>query len=272
MFGIAFDDRGNGLVTEPGSALYDEINSQIKGGNYGWRTLQGANMPPNPLANDSSIKPLRSYFISENPTQAAYYNGDKHGELKDKFIVGSFRGDLYAYKISQDGKKLMEELRVNTASYPSREVVSTAVSPKGDIYFGAYDIFRLEKIDSTSKDEIMFPIQINSTDIDISNLTYTERTKEIMLDLTKKYGFSSFSIKIPKSILEYVPAGYGCQPKNNSPSKLSNEVPYEIAIHRDEDYNIITVHIEQDVPENLKFTVNTEADESSKLNMCLIQR
>ena len=272
MFGIAFNDRGKGIVTEPGSALYDEINSLLKGANYGWRTMQGTNMPPNPLANDSSIKSLRSYYVAENPTQATYYNGDKHGELKGKFIVGSFRGDLYAYKISEDGKKLLEEFRINTATYPSKEVVATAVSPMGDIYFGAYDIFRLDKIDSTSKEEVMFPIQINATDVKVSNLNYSPDTEEIRIDITKEFGFSSFSIKVPKSILEDMPDGYGCYSKNDSSlNQLTNtEVPYQIGIQRNEDNNIIIIHLQEDAPENLVFIVNTVPVDSSHLNICLL--
>jgi len=273
MFGIAFDGRGNGIVTEPGSALYDEINPQIKGGNYGWRTVQLANMPPNPLANDSSIKPLRSYYVAENPTQATYYDGNKYGELKGKFIVGSFRGDLFAYRISEDGKKLLEEIRINTSNYPSKEVVATAVSPSGDIYFGAYDIFRLGKIDQSSIQQIMFPVQINSTGINVLSLNYSEHTKEITVHLSKKYGFSIFSIKIPKSIIDLSDT-YGCYSKSDSTSDqiINTEVPSQIGIQRGMDYNIVTIRPSDDGPKNLTFTINAVADGATQTKMCLFER
>lgn len=77
MYAIAIDEQGHGLVTEAGENSYDEINSLIKGGNYGWPTLQQADTAPDPSSPDSSIKPMRSYYISLPPTQATYYDNGK---------------------------------------------------------------------------------------------------------------------------------------------------------------------------------------------------
>ena len=52
MFGIAFDNKGNGIVTENGEALYDEINLLKPGGNYGFPMLQPMGKAPE-LANSS---------------------------------------------------------------------------------------------------------------------------------------------------------------------------------------------------------------------------
>ena len=60
MYGIAFDDDAIGLVTENGDVRYDEINL-IKKVEIMVFPLQPANLPAE-RANDSSIKPLRSYW------------------------------------------------------------------------------------------------------------------------------------------------------------------------------------------------------------------
>jgi glucose/arabinose dehydrogenase len=266
MYGIAFDERGNGLVTEPGSALYDEINSHIKGGNYGWRTLQRANMVPNPLINDSSIKPMRSYYISENPTQAVYYNGDRYPDLKGKFIVGSFRGDLFAYRISDDGKKILDEINLNTSSYPSLEVVATAVSPNGDIYFGAYDIFKLNREDLSSRKNIMYPVQINATNSKLFNVNYLQGAKNLAMDLIDKHGPSTISIKAPKVLMDGIPGSYECTMDSNfSKSNENNsEVHYNLTIDTIKNNSITKVQLQDEVPENLHFTFSTRMDNCSK--------
>ena len=163
---------------------------------------------------DLSIRPMTSYYITENPTQAVYYTGDKYPELKKgRFLVGSFRGNLFAYKISEDGKKLLEEVKIKTSTYPSLEVVDTAVSPNGDIYFGAYDIFKLDKIDYTSKAKTMYPIEINATNVKVSNMNYSEPTKECDIHRNYRRGLSTLFIKIPKSMINRYPQVTSIIPK-----------------------------------------------------------
>jgi glucose/arabinose dehydrogenase len=199
MYGLAFDDSGHGIVTENGGNVYDEINYLLKGGNYGYSTLQHEDTVPNPYSNDSSIKPLRSYFSVIAPTQAIYYTGDKYPELKNRFIFGSFSGNLYAYKLSQDGKKLLEELKIRTFDYPLQEVVATTVSPNGDIYFGSYNIYKLNKLDLSSKVHMMFPVLINATNIHLSDINYLRNTGHLTLDLSDINGSSDIDVRMPKS-------------------------------------------------------------------------
>jgi len=255
MFGIAFDERGHGIVAEPGPALYDEINSQIKGGNYGWPDLQPPDIAPDPAANDSSIKPLRSYYITSNPTQAVYYNGDKHPELKGMFIVGSFRGNLYAYKISEDGKSLLKEIRFTVDRYPSLEVVATAVSPAGDIYFGAYDIFKLGKIDMTSRVNTMLGVGINSTNVKVSDLNYTEPSKELGLKLKDQHNSGSLSLKIPKELVEDLPPYYEISSSRNS-TESSQKNNHPTVVEKNRDFSILKINIPNDAPEQLQILIN----------------
>jgi len=270
MYGIAFDQNGHGIVSEPASSLYDEINSNIRGGNYGWPTMQPENIPTNPLSKDKSIKPLRSYYVTTTPTQIVYYNGNGYPELNGKFIVGSFRGDLYAYKISDNGTKLLEEIKMYTSVYPSKEVVATAVSPNGQIYFGAYDIFKLEKLDLTSREEMMYPIQINATNLRISNVDYTARPNMFTLDLIDRHGSSALFIKIPRPFFDLTPGEYYCQSKNNSATSkvIGNgiRVPYQVELQKHKNLNAVVVQFQQNAPENLQLTIGTNT------NSCIINQ
>jgi len=253
MYGIAFDELGHGIVTEAGADLYDEINSQIKGGNYGWPTMQPANIAPDPFANDSSIKPIRSYFFTKTPTQAIYYNGDRYPMLKGKFIVGSFDGDLFAYNISRDGMKLLSEILIQSSSYPSDNVVATAVSPDGYIYFGAYDIFRLDKLNVTTKEIEMYPIHLNATKSKVVTVNYSEKRKEVTVGLTDRHGLSTLSVKIPKSLIDDAPGRYECNIKNNvSATKLNESViPYNLKVHGRPNSTIMIAQFQSETPENL---------------------
>jgi hypothetical protein len=252
MFGLAFDERGHGIVTEPGASTYDEINSQIKGGNYGWPDLQPHDKAPDPLANDSSIKPLRSYYITSNPTQAVYYNGDKHPELKGKFIVGSFRGDLYAYKLSEDGERLLEEVRMNIDRYPSLEVVATAVSPNGEIYFGAYDIYKLGDVDLSSKVDTMQVVGINTTNVKVSDINYTEPEKELNLNLKERNSVSAISIKIPKNLVEDLPTSYETVAAQSNVTGAN----FPAIVQKLANFNILKLNIPGDAPEQLQISIN----------------
>jgi hypothetical protein len=179
--------------------------------------------------------------------------------LKGKFIVGSLNGDLLAYKISEDGRSLLEEIILQTSHYPSTEVIGTAVSPNGDIYFGAYDIFRLDKIDPTSKEQMMIPIQIKATNVNVSNVNYSEQTKELTINLTNRHDSSSLTIKIPRSDIEGITGLYECKSKNNLSQSYQTivESGYHLDLHRLENYTILKVRHMADAPETLQFTINT---------------
>lgn len=202
MYGIAFDNQGDGIVTEPGSTLYDEVNYLQSGGNYGWPTLQLPDMAPESF-NNTSIKPLRSYWQSSNPTQAVYYGGDAYPQLKDRFVFGAYRGDLYAFKIDKNTKTLVEELRIKTAVYPSLEVVAVAVSPDGELYFGAYDIMKLKSVDESSKVAVAYTVSVNSTaNLQVSAIDYNQYAKTMAITFEKADGSGGrLSASIPNAML-----------------------------------------------------------------------
>jgi glucose/arabinose dehydrogenase len=205
MYGIAFDDNGTGLVTENGDVRYDEINLIRNGGNYGFPTSQPANLPPE-QANDTSIKPLRSYWETIAPTQMIYYDGDALPELKGMFLFGSFTGDIYALELSEDKKTIVREIKIELEHYPFVPTVGIAQSPDGKIYYGGYQIYTLDSI--ADAEQIIFTIGIESpTGVKISEVIVDEEEKNIMIDATTNGTFAAdatLKAKIPRTILENV--------------------------------------------------------------------
>ena len=117
-------------MSENGDYYYDEINLIHKGGNYGFPTFQPANKSPFLANGTSSIKPLRSYWDTIAPTQMIYYTGDKIPLLKNKFVVGSYSGDLYVLRLDNKTKQIVEESRIDLENYPFKPVVGRCPVPR----------------------------------------------------------------------------------------------------------------------------------------------
>ena len=205
MYGIAFDDGGTGLVSENGDVRYDEINLITKGGNYGFPTSQPPNLPPE-RANGSSIKPLRSYWDTIAPTQMIYYNGDAVPELKGMFLFGSFTGDIYAFKLSEDKKSIVEELKIELSHFPFVPTVGIAQSPDGKIYYGGYQIYTLDSIGE--REQILFPIEVDlPSSVNIGEISVNQEQRRILIDAYINGTVapdSTLTMRIPMSLLENV--------------------------------------------------------------------
>src|SRR5918999_955577 len=205
MYGIAFDDGGTGLVTENGDVRYDEINLITKGGNYGFPPSQPANLPPE-RANGSSIKPLRSYWDTIAPTQMIYYDGDSVPELKGMFLFGSFTGDIYALKLSEDKKSIVEELKIELSHFPFVPTVGIAQSPDGKIYYGGYQIYTLDSIGE--RKQILFPIEVDLlSGVNIGEISVNQEQRRILIDAYVNGTVApdaTLTMRIPRSLLENV--------------------------------------------------------------------
>ena len=205
MYGIAFDNGGTGLTTENGDLLYDEINLITKGGNYGFPTLQPPNLPPE-RANNSSVKPLRTYWQTIAPTQMIYYEGDTVPELKGMFLFGTFTGDIYAVKLSEDKKKIVQELKIDLEHYPFVPTVGIAQSPDGKIFYGGYQIYTLDSIGVS--EQMLFTISVDAPSaIDIGEISVDTEQKRIMLDTSIKGALApdaTLTAKIPRDLLDNI--------------------------------------------------------------------
>jgi glucose/arabinose dehydrogenase len=162
-YGIAFDTSRNiGFLTENGDQLYDEINIIKKGGNYGFPLYQPPNIAPE-LSNDSqSLKPVRSYYNTIAPTQAIFYTGDKLPFLNGKFLFGTYTGNIYATAIQNLGTQEMvaEEEHIHLRLIPFEPVIGLGQSPQGDLYFGGYNIYKLDSVEIADRRQDLFPISV----------------------------------------------------------------------------------------------------------------
>jgi glucose/arabinose dehydrogenase len=245
VFGLAFDNVGNGIIAENGPSLYDEINLMKKGANYGWPTLQKPDHAPELFANNSSVKPIRSYWQTPSPTQTIYYNHSKFPEIAESFIFGTVRGQLYSIKIDAGNKgQLKEELKIDLSFYPYMPVTGVAVSPDGGIYFGAYDIFKLDSINMQNKDKIMHSVQINTTNSQLTDLTFERENKNITITLDADAVANgvnntiSVMLRIPRSMID----NFSFETSSiNSTGSEPFDIQTDVKTSADGEYNIVTV-------------------------------
>jgi glucose/arabinose dehydrogenase len=245
VFGLAFDNVGNGIIAENGPSLYDEINLMKKGANYGWPTLQKPDHAPELFANNSSVKPIRSYWQTPSPTQTIYYNHSKFPEIAESFIFGTVRGQLYSIKIDAGNKgQLKEELKIDLSFYPYMPVTGVAVSPDGGIYFGAYDIFKLDSINMQNKDKIMHSVQINTTNSQLTDLTFERENKNITITLDADAVTNgvnntiSVMLRIPRSMID----NFSFETSSiNSTGSEPFDIQTDVKTSADGEYNIVTV-------------------------------
>jgi glucose/arabinose dehydrogenase/plastocyanin len=186
IYGIAFDSKNKqGIIAEDGDFHYDKINLIQKGGNYGFPTLLPPNVAPELFTNNSAIKPLISYWQTITPTQAIYYTGDKILQLKDKFLIGAYRGDIYALTMDSKGKQFIEQERIALKHYPFEPVTTIAQSPSGDIYYAGYHIYKLDSLTMHDKIQELFPIEINlPSNISIKDVQASNITGKNVIDIS----------------------------------------------------------------------------------------
>jgi glucose/arabinose dehydrogenase/plastocyanin len=248
IFGIAFDKKDHiGIITEDGDFHYDEINLLQKGGNYGFPTMQPPNIAPELFTNNSSIKPLISYWQTIVPTQAIYYDGDRIPQLKNKFLVATFDGNIYALTLDERGKHVTEQEKVATRHFPFEPIIFITQSPSGDIYYGGYHIYKLKSVYANSKIQDLFPIEIMPS------------FKGIVKDMQASYNGSSLTVSV------YARANTNNKERSfsSSLSSLQLSIPRAIINH----ISSVTIHIIRNPPEQPSvFPVNFILNENSSLN------
>ena len=207
MYGIAFDSNGFGLFTENGEFQFDEVNKIEKGGNYGFPTHQPPNNPPELTDPSKSILPLRSYKNAIAPTQMIYYDGEKFPQLKGKFLFASFTGDIYILTLDPLTGNIVKEETLDLKGVPFRPTIAIAQSPDGDIFFGGYNIEKINSIDFNQSTKIGFPISIQlEPSLLATGIKLNIPNKEIIIDLEKQLEIDStenpyIKLKIPKILL-----------------------------------------------------------------------
>jgi hypothetical protein len=135
-----------------------------------------------------------------------YYQGNALPELKGMFLFGTFTGDIYALKLSQDEKKVVQEVHINLEHYPFVPTVGIAQSPDGKIYYGGYQIYTLDSLGE--KKEVLFTIKVDRPlAVDIGQINVDQEQKRIVIDANVKGAISPDSrliAKIPKALLDKI--------------------------------------------------------------------
>lgn len=186
----AFDKNGEGLLTENGDTHFDELNILEKGRNYGFPNFQ---YPTLSSINDIRfVSPMREYDKTIDPAQAIFYSGSKYPEISNSFILVSFNhGNIHSLKINKkNNQTFVDHLVIDFKRDFPENIVSVGQSPTGDIYYGGFNIYKVQSIGSESKSQV-FPITTNlSIGIDIEDMRLSIPDKSLMLHVvyTQKYG------------------------------------------------------------------------------------
>ena len=218
LYGIAFDNNtGFGIIAENGDELYDEINLITKGGNYGFPTLQPPNISPEKADPSLSVLPVRSYWRTPAPTQTIYYTGERYPELKDRFLMGTFDGDIYALKFDPLKETINDEEWINFDIYPYSAIIAVASSPlTHEVYFASNAIYKMTSIDSSNKEQTVFPVSFkftttgnNVTDVKVSKIKnateiiFEFQTADLNEALTEESELT-LQIEIPKYLVDNI--------------------------------------------------------------------
>ena len=181
-----------------------------------------------------------------------YYDGDAVPELKGMFLFGSFTGDIYALKLSEDKKSIVEELKIELSHFPFVPTVGIAQSPDGKIYYGGYQIYTLDSIGA--REQMLFPIKVDlPSAVNIGEISVNQEQKRILIDANVNGTIApdaTLSLRIPRSLLDNV----------TSVTTDSQQGPSAIEFNINEfgpDYTTVSVNIGSHAPNvgGLKLTI-----------------
>jgi len=267
MFGIAFDSKDKiGIVTENGDELYDEINLIKKGGNYGYPTLQPANILPELSNSTLDIKPLRSYLHVPGPTQALYYTGDKFPSLKDNFLFGTYTGHIYAIHIDNASETIDSEQDIQLDRYPYESINGITQTSDGNIYFGANSVYKLESVFSGEDPyQVLYPVTINRSENIIVDGIYPQIATSVTIDLQSTPNDSEtnstqyIKLKMSKSIIDEIGnVTYSVASQNESPQR---NIPFSV-VDLDSKHNEITIPLKFDFTD-IRVIINSKASNNA---------
>ncbi len=161
MFGIAFDNSGYGIVTENGDIIYDEINNIVKGADYGFPFFEEANTNPYLFNGTITTSPLIIFYNTPAPTQAIFYDGKKFPEIYGKFVFAAYDGHIFSIDMDNATKKVKSYNRIFLDSTTIEPAIGLAQSPDGDIYYSAFSIHKLSKLEM-EKNSFIFNLEVKS--------------------------------------------------------------------------------------------------------------
>ena len=101
------------------------------------------------------------FYNTPAPTQAIFYDGKKFPELYGKFVFASYDGHIFSFEVDNATKKVKSYNRLFLNSTTIEPAIGLAQSPEGDIYYSAYSIHKLSKLE-VGKDSFIFNVEVKS--------------------------------------------------------------------------------------------------------------
>ena len=101
-----------------GQSSLEEVDLVVKGGNYGWNTLEGTQCfsPPTSCEREGTITPIWEYSTNDGCSIIGgyVYRGNRLPSLSDAYIYGDYcSGEIWGLRY--DGQKLTEHLLLTDA-------------------------------------------------------------------------------------------------------------------------------------------------------------
>lgn len=157
-------DRATGTLWagDVGQTQLEEIDIIVKGGNYGWRMMEGTQCynPRNNCKKPEFILPVVEHDRSEarSITGGYVYRGKKLPSLIGAYVYADYvTGIIWALR--HDGTKLLEHKRIATTN---RKIASFGEDEAGELYFLAFNQ-RIYRLEPSSTQPSNFPKTLKAT-------------------------------------------------------------------------------------------------------------
>lgn len=135
---FSFDKKSGKLfVADVGQNKYEEVNIVEKGGNYGWKIMEGNHcFEPETDCNKQGLKtPIFEYAHSKgiSVTGGYVYNGKVHSGLIGKYIFADWTGPMFFLEQSGD---IWEKGNIELLNKPSGDlkILGFAADKEGELY------------------------------------------------------------------------------------------------------------------------------------------
>ena len=115
-----------------------------------------------------------------------------------------------------------------------------------------------ENIDFSNKNILMYPIEINSTNILVSKINFFQNDNRLVFDLQDEPEPSHLSIKIPKSMIKNLEdLNVSSETSLANDGKTLIRLPHKVQSTTNNDFSIITLEIPEDYSkdDNLQFSL-----------------
>lgn len=181
-------DRGTGQLwaADVGQRRVEEVDIIERGGNYGWRTMEGSECfdPDGDCDDDALIPPLAEYdhTVGLSITGGYVYRGVRLPALSGAYVYGDFaQGQIFALTLgdgpgsSPQGHKTTGGAEVVQIAETGRKIASFGEDEAGELYFVDFadgGIYTLDAVDG-GPDQEPLPLRLSDTGCftDLATLT-----------------------------------------------------------------------------------------------------